>query len=160
MNWLQRWIFWLLASTVIYLLLYIIMTTDAQSAEILIPRSLTFTEGQYHGNVNRDPYLGIDNAKEKFEYHTSLAWDFDLLCIESSAVCLYWNNEILAKTTTRQYRSVAWEFEVGFNLKRVDFFYNHMSRHCLECNEDRSYPLENYVGFRLKIYDNPRRAYK
>jgi hypothetical protein len=134
-----------------------LLIPTADGAEFLVPRHLSFTEGQYHGNVNRDPYLGIDNAKEKFEYHTSLAWEFDLVCIEDSAICMYWNNEILAKTTTRQYRSVAWEFEVGFNLKRVEFFYNHMSRHCLECNADQSYPLENYVGFRLNIYENPRR---
>ncbi len=138
-----------------WLLIGLFLSCDVKAVEFLELRKLEFTEGQYEGKVNRDPYLGINNQKEQFAYHTALRWDFDLVCVDR-LVCMYWNNEILAKTTTRQYRSVAWEFEGGFSFGRVDIFYNHMSRHCLECNEDRSFPLENYIGFRLKIYENPR----
>jgi hypothetical protein len=127
------------------------------SAEVLVPRNLSFSEAKYEGNINRDPYLGIDNEHEKFQYFTRLRWDFDLLCIEGESACLFWNNKIDAKTTTQQYRSVEWSFNFGLAFKRIDLFYEHHSRHGLDAKYEQGFPLENYYGFTWKILDNPRR---
>jgi len=125
-------------------------------------RSVTFSVGKYEG-IQYDPYLqyGLEKYREEQLQHTTeITADFDVVCNGSSyekrrELCIYLDNSVFAKSTDKQYRYVAWEFELGFSLSDiVDFFYHHKSEHVLEDTRAGHFPLANYVGIRIEFVPN------
>jgi hypothetical protein len=143
---------WFYVLLVVYFGLTFLFSTEAEGAEV---RKLTFTAAAYQG-TNHDPYLLIDNLDERLQHITSVAWDVDMWCTAFNQYCIYWNNDVIGKASSKQYRSVEWSFEVGMAFPYVDLFFGHMSRHILEGVRDIRFPLENVIGFRMKFIEKSR----
>jgi hypothetical protein len=118
-------------------------------------RKLNFEAAAYQG-TNHDPYLLIDNLDERLQHITAVNWDVDMWSTSDNQYVIYWNNSVIGKASSSQYRSVAWEFEIGMAYPKLDLFYSHMSRHILEGVRDIRFPLENAVGLRIKFIEKPR----
>lgn len=70
----------------------------------------------------------------------------------------YWGNRVQGVTDRDrdvgggQFRQVGWQFEVGARLiPQIDVFYYHHSQHVLDHEYKPGFPVEDGVGFRLKI---------
>jgi hypothetical protein len=61
-----------------------------------------------------------------------------------------------------QFRTVGWQFELGFSLSRnalpVDVFYHHHSQHTLDVTSSFGFPVQDAVG--IRIYLVPPKARK
>lgn len=71
---------------------------------------------------------------------------------------VYWANRIEGLTDRDtavgdgQFRSVGWEFDVGFHiLPQLDVYYHHHSQHVLDHAEPFAYPVEDGIGFKVKV---------
>jgi hypothetical protein len=66
--------------------------------------------------------------------------------VDMSLKDTYWKNNIRGATTTKQFRYVGWEFEIGQKVhKNISVFYYHFSEHGLDI-EKEMYPLQDSVG--------------
>jgi hypothetical protein len=92
--------------------------------------------------ANRD-----DKIDETWAYELRLFMDYDIGT--SFLGTTYWNQEIIGRATTVQFRYVAWDFEVGHRFTdSVGIFYHHISEHVMEDTRTR-YPMLDTVGIRL-----------
>jgi hypothetical protein len=80
------------------------------------------------------------------------------ITLEMNTGPLYWGNRIEGYTDRDrvvgggQFRSVGWQFELGARvIPQVDLYYAHHSQHVLDHAYTPGYPVEDGVGFRLKI---------
>lgn len=68
--------------------------------------------------------------------------DFKILTIYSAI-------EVKSVFTTRQFREVALETEMGLTVDYVDVYFRHMSAHGLDMQLNQYYPQDNAVGIRI-----------
>jgi hypothetical protein len=78
--------------------------------------------------------------------------------MELNAGPFYWGNRVQGVADRDravgggQFRSVGWRFEAGLRLiPQVDVYYRHHSEHVLDHAYDPGFPVQDGVGFRLKI---------
>lgn len=64
----------------------------------------------------------------------------------------YINQNILSTYTTKQFRAIAWNPEVGYNFDSgVDVYYKHYSGHALDSKIGQKFPENNSVGIRFNF---------
>ena len=66
------------------------------------------------------------------------------------ALPVHWDHRIHGRSTQAQFRHVGWEWDLTVG-EQVQFLYHHHSQHALESQPAESYPLEDYVGLRLRF---------
>lgn len=66
---------------------------------------------------------------------------------------VYSSVEVNSVFTTRQFREVALETELGITKDYVDVYYRHMSAHGLDMQFNEFYPQDNAVGIRIHFGD-------
>jgi hypothetical protein len=128
---------------------------DVEGAEV---KKAAIEFGSYYGK-NHDPYLLLDREDEQLEHTPSMIMNVDVICTKANDVCIFWDNTVLGKATTTQYRGVGWDFRVGLNFdNRVETGVHHYSYHELDrkSNRDIRFPLENTVYIQFKFIDKPR----
>jgi hypothetical protein len=113
----------------------------------------------YKNSFYRDPYINqysTDAGGDEY-WIGGAAVSFNLTLLEIAPNWrLYWNNRVHMDGTNKQVRHVGWWWDLGLNMgPKLDLFYNHHSRHCLECNTDQGYPLRDSIGVRFKMYRRP-----
>jgi hypothetical protein len=87
---------------------------------------------------------------EAWNHHVSLKLDLNLLKNKYGA--LYWDQEIVGQSTTRQFRRIFWDFEVGISIKdKVSLFHHHRSEHGLDIRTT-GYPLRDMYGIKLCFF--------
>lgn len=65
---------------------------------------------------------------------------------------LYWRNVIPTTTDGSQFRTIAWEFEVGSHLGPFDFGIQHFSGHLLDMRHPVSaFPVQDAIFFRVNL---------
>lgn len=137
------------------LLCLVMLSNTAQGYDL---RRLSFEAAKMYNK--RDPQfpdydlLRESGKGERWNHHISL--NLDMNFVTTSRGSMYWDQEIVGRSTTSQYREVWWEFEVGFNIftgpeSTLDIFHRHKSEHALEV-EASSYPLEDFYGIRLCFF--------
>lgn len=132
---------------------------EARAAEFLQLRKSAIEAGAYRG-TNHDYLLELDRPGERLQHTTRMLMDVDLACTYFNEVCLFWNNSVNAKASSAQYRSVEWDFRMGWTLgKHLELGYHHVSTHELDrkSNEFARFGLENVVFIQFKWYENPRK---
>ncbi len=133
--------------------------STAKAAEFMELRKAAIEGGAYQG-TNHDYLLELDRPGERLQHTTRMLMDIDIACTYFNEVCLFWNNAINAKASDSQYRSVEWDFRVGWSLgKHIELGWHHTSTHELDrkSNEFARFGLENVVFIQFKWYENPRR---
>lgn len=97
-------------------------------------------------------YKELNNNKlDGWAYESIL--EVDILLAKSRFGELYINNDIIGYVTTRHYRYVSWDFEIGQQInKTVTLYYHHKSEHVLEMHRDIKYPLHDSIGIKLCFY--------
>ena len=110
----------------------------------------------FKNSFYRDPYIDqySTDANNQEYWIGGAAVNFDLTLVEVTRdFQLYWKNRVHMDGTNKQVRHVGWWWDLGLTLgPKLDLFYNHHSRHCLECNSDQGYPLRDSYGVRFKVY--------
>jgi hypothetical protein len=131
-----------------FLLILLMWAGTAQAVEL---RELSVFY-KYFNNRSRDPFLYDSTPKEGLD----LNFNVDLVGP------FYWNNTVSAMTDDAQYKSVYWNFHVGFRLfPSLAVEFEHLSRHLLD---DRypymKFPVQNSLGFHWTIFqlDKPEPA--
>lgn len=137
-----------------YLALVALLFASSSSSAFEI-KTLTFEGAKiYNKRDPQFPNIKLLKGKgegERWTHHINLSLDMDLISTERGA--FYWDQEVVGRSTTSQYREVWWDFEFGINVHTfergaVSFFHHHKSEHTLELARD-TYPLEDYYGIRL-----------
>lgn len=103
----------------------------------------------------RDPYMEEYETKSgDEEWKGGVGVKFDVTLVEWKPNWrLYWKNKVHTDGTQRQVRHVGWWWDAGMSVgEKVDLFYEHHSRHCMECNVDGNFPLRDAYGVRFKLY--------
>lgn len=118
---------------------------ELQRAEIEFK---SFTES------SRDPLISNNGLGNNLDKELNLDVDIDLFDV------FFWNNTIHSQTDTRgtgpagQFRLIGWKFETGLRIhENFEVFFGHESRHTLDYRSPWAFPLEDYFGFRLKLFD-------
>ena len=154
---------------VFFLLVALLPASPAEGFRLLEAEYLGI-EGWKTGFL-RDPYFPAYTSEEDYlteqnEYTGEItevgkdeswlggaAFRADLTLVERSKYRWYWNNRIAMDGTRHQVRHVKWWWDIGVSLgPKVDLFYEHESRHCLECNPGQPYPIRDVYGFRFNLY--------
>jgi len=92
-------------------------------------------------------YSGVDiDSSEILQHRTSVGHSYTFY--RTGKFSMYWDNEIVGVSTNRQYRYVAWDFELGMKISSFHFYYHHISEHLLDSATNSHFPLENRVGVR------------
>lgn len=91
---------------------------------------------------NRD-----NTIPETWAYELRLFMDYDIATTPLGRT--YWNQEIIGRATTVQFRYVSWDFEFGHNFTNsFGIFYHHISEHVMEEKRSR-YPMLDIIGFKV-----------
>ena len=77
---------------------------------------------------------------------------------------IYFNNYIHGTSDTPivgdgsgQFRVVGWQYEAGLRVtKFLDLGIGHHSQHLLDYAGPNHFPVENWVGIRVKLFESPR----
>ena len=114
----------------------------------------------YYKN-KRDPYIsGYDvpsvglfpktkGKEEYWMYGFALQVNTDLVQYKNFRIT--WDNYWYFDATNKQVRKIGWKFDLGFPISdRYKILYRHHSRHCSDCVEDRSYPVDNAYILKIK----------
>lgn len=121
---------------------------------ILLP-SFSWAIGLEEVSIEYNKYLNGRNLLLYPEAPTqSLSFNLD-----TSLNKFFWDNEIKSYTDKNGFRSIAWEFYLGYNIyNTIDVFYRHESQHVLDKKHSfADFPYENSFGLRLYIHKNERR---
>ena len=87
-----------------------------------------------------------DNLEEPTKNYLNLNFQIEL------AKKVYWRNKISSEITANQFRYIALDFDLEYNLsKRTDIYYRHYSGHVLDYQPRRNFREENSVGIRFKL---------
>jgi hypothetical protein len=132
---------------------------NAYGAEFAILRKAAIEAGTYQG-ANHDYFLELDRSNERLQHTTKMIMNIDLACTYLNEVCAFWNNNVNAKASSSQYRSVEWDFQLGFTLgKKLELGYSHSSNHELDrkSSDFARFPLENVVYVQFKWYESVRK---
>jgi hypothetical protein len=104
---------------------------------------------QSSGLQNREPdkYLGVNINLDIFHY-------------------FYMNNLVHGtsdsptdKSGNGQFRIIGWQYELGLHFTEfLDLTYGHHSQHLLDYQGTNHFPVENYIGFRLKLFQSHKES--
>lgn len=104
--------------------------------------------GNNHYNVGMDSSVDYDDERRE-HWSLDVAMDINLDLFDWALGSVYWDNTINGRTTTAQFRYVAWEFELGHKFNdTVSVFYYHHSEHGMDIDRT-GYPLHDTVGISL-----------
>lgn len=108
-----------------------------------------------------DTLAGVGQNKEYWTHQLNLAIDTKIVDFSEyasplvSAGLIYWNQEIEAQSTNKQYRRVHWDYELGYKLPwtikgyyNISVFWKHRSEHLLDVDA-KDYPLADVYGAKL-----------
>ncbi len=137
----------------------------AQELRLLEAEELSFSSYKietYHDpyfvdNYGRQNYGQYDDAgDDKLEEYWSwgVALDAQLTLIQYGHYTLHWENKITGDSTNTQFRQVAWNYNLGFNIyDKIDFYWEHESRHHMESVQDKGYyPLKDKFGIKFIFF--------
>jgi hypothetical protein len=135
------------------ILLLVVGEADAREGFHLLELSEVRVEYKRFHESARDPLFYDTTPKEEL----NLRMDMDVLSYGDVAA-LGWHNRIHSMTNASQYYVVGYNFQLGVFTKRVEFGYEHFSRHLL----DHSYPHQKFpvldsLFFNLIVYKRDER---
>lgn len=151
-------IFFILMVLVPFLLWMTTVTEVAEGAEFGILRKAAIEGGSYQG-TNKEYFLELDRTGERLQHTTKMIINVDLFCTYLDGICMFWDNEVDAKASSSQYRSVAWDYRLGWALgKKVDIGWWHRSNHELDRKSSNfaRFELENVLFIQFKWHEKPR----
>jgi hypothetical protein len=95
-----------------------------------------------------DEYLPWE---QKEAWNRQVALTLELVLVHNDHGTLYWDQKIAAFSTTKQFRHVYWDFEIGVNvLGNFEVFHHHKSEHSMEqAASPNGYPLLDMYGVRF-----------
>lgn len=131
----------------------------AQEFHLIEMEHLDFEAYQFENN--RDgyaPYKDHRNAEGQEHWVNGAAMHWNVILAEYDRWALYWHNRVHMGNTNVQVRQAGWEWEFGAHLtEKFDLFWYHHSQHILEAKTQERYPLQNFYGFRINLYERDKK---
>jgi hypothetical protein len=155
---MEKFLTWVVVPVCLVVVM-LLLAPALKAEEFMKLRKAAIEGGSYQG-TNHNSYMLLDREGERLQHSATMEMDIDLACTTYQEICLLWNNDIIGKASSQQFRQVSWDFRFGFAVgKYVELGLHHISEHELDrkSNYDIRYPLENVVYLQLKFIDKPRR---